>query len=145
MIKFIRQAIRGKTFPIILFAFAFFKTAQVGATNSRQSDFLDAAGQYYAAIVFAGEFKNTRCGRISIDKKWTDRNRAHQEIRGKISPSLRREFDNEWLVIDAEARRQVQKLIDLIYSSKYQGADCMQIQGVFWEVFDKAVTRWKGY
>jgi hypothetical protein len=136
---------RIKLLATNIFVLLFLITTNVEALTPRERSLLEAAGEYYGAILFANEFKKTRCGNINIDQKWTDIMRARREIREKIPANLRNELDKDWSVFENEARRGVGDLIASINSPKYQNVECAKIQAVFWQSFDKAVTGWRSY
>jgi len=135
---------RGLT--IILSTLLFFSSA-VSALTTQERDLAWAAGEYYAAILLAREFKKTRCGQISIDQKWTDTNRARRELRAKFPAHMKKDIDNDkdWATFEKTMLQNVQKVIDSLNSPKFRNVDCKQIQGVFWESFNTAVTRWERF
>ena len=93
--------------------------------------------------MLAKEFKETRCGGIRIASKWTDVERAKEDIFRKLPKRLHAEMRRDWVSFNTEVQSSVRQLVKMFNSDKAVAAGCDRVQGVFWKTFDAAVKRWQ--
>jgi hypothetical protein len=115
------------------------------ALSPSEKNLAEAAGEYYAAIMLAKEFKKTKCGGIRIASKWTDVEKAKDDIFRKLPKNLHAEMRREWASFNAQAQSSVSQALQMFNSDKAVAAGCDRVQGVFWTTFDAAVKRWQSF
>jgi len=128
---------------VVLLIFAFPPLSY--ALSEKERALSAAAGEYYAAIMLAKKFKGTRCGNISIDKKWMDLDRAKRDIFAKLPRRMHKEMEQDWEKLDSFTRTEVRQLVAELNSEKAVKAGCDKVQGLFWTEFDRAVKQWQRY
>jgi hypothetical protein len=135
----------NKIFRRLLFLIVLAYGQYALAMSASERALVEAAGEYYGAIMLAKEFKGARCGGISIATKWTDLSRAKRDIFKKLPKRLHAEMERDWNEFHDQARVIVEEAIVMFNSEKAVNAGCDKVQDVFWVTFDAAVKRWSKY